>query len=215
QGARLALLSGAALAEAAAAQSRAELIDGLRTPGEVVRGKPVGVHGQVSVDAIEPRHHAGERAHVLAEARHRRARGDGPVSAAGHDQLAGCAKRNRRRRALWVAQLLAAAGRTLRARRHIMPRNGRAHEVEADDVIAEVGGKAGGARFGDRDAGTLNPAVPDRFARQWRDGDATHRSAVEERPDLAVALHALGNADPAGTLARSQQRPHKGEDAGW
>ena len=89
-----ALLGSAALAEAAAAQSRLELVDRLGAGGEIVRGEVVGVHGQVGVDPLEPRHHAGERAHVLAETRDRGPRRNGPVPPAGHDQL--CRRRRAR-----------------------------------------------------------------------------------------------------------------------
>ena len=83
-----ALLGRAALAEAAAAQPRPELIDAARRPREIVRGEIVGVHGQIGLDPLEPRDDAGERAHVLAEPRHRGARGHGAITAARHHELA-------------------------------------------------------------------------------------------------------------------------------
>ena len=104
-----ALLGGAALAEAAAAQSRPELVDGLGGRGKIVRGKVVGVQGQIGFDPLETRDHAGERAHVLAETCNRGPRRNGPIPAARHDQLAAGAKLDRRRRTAGVAQLLAAA----------------------------------------------------------------------------------------------------------
>ena len=97
----------------------------------------VGVQGQIGFDPLETRDHAGERAHVLAETRNRGRRRNAAVSAARHDHLAAGAKLDRRRRTAGIAQLLAAAGRTLRAGRHVMLHDGRAQQVEADDVIAQ------------------------------------------------------------------------------
>ena len=48
-----ALLGGAALAEAAAAQSRPELIDGSGGRGKIVCRVVIGVHRQVGVDPFE------------------------------------------------------------------------------------------------------------------------------------------------------------------
>ena len=209
-----ALLGRAALAEAAAAQSCLELIDGLGRRGEIVRGEVVGVQGQVGVDPLETRDHAGERAHVLAETRDRGPRRNGPVTAAGHDQLAAGAKLDRHGRAARIAQLLAAAGRTLRAGGHVMPHDGRAQQVEADEVIAQVGAKVGGDRFRDLDRCKLDAALSEHVAGERRSGDAAGLSAVEERLDLAVAFHPLGKTGPAGALARAEHRPHQGKNAG-
>jgi len=48
------LLGRAALAEAAAAQSCPEFVDRPRRRRKIVRGEIVRVHGQVSLDALEP-----------------------------------------------------------------------------------------------------------------------------------------------------------------
>jgi hypothetical protein len=71
QRAGFALFGSAALAETASAQSRPELIDALRWRGEIVLGVKVGVHGQIDLDPLQPRHHAGEGADMLSEPRHR------------------------------------------------------------------------------------------------------------------------------------------------
>ncbi len=60
------LLGGRALAEAAAAQPRPELIDVLGRRGEIVLGEEVGVHRQIGFDPLELGHDAGERADMLA-----------------------------------------------------------------------------------------------------------------------------------------------------
>ena len=182
QRAGFALFGSAALAEAAAAQSCLELVDRLGAGGEIVRGEVVGVHGQVGFDPLETRDHAGERAHVLAEARNRGPRRNRPVSPACHDQLAAGAKLDRRRRAAGVPQFLAAAGRTLRAGRHVMLHDGRAQQVEADDVIAQVRAKVGGDRFRDLDGRKLDGVLPEHAAGERRNGDAAGLSAVEEAP---------------------------------
>ena len=100
------LLGGAALAETAATQSRSELVDALGRRREIVLRVKIGVHRQIDFDPIEPRHHAGERADMLSETRHRRARRYGPVSAAGHHELRAGAKLDRLRCAARVLQLL-------------------------------------------------------------------------------------------------------------
>ena len=101
-----ALLGSAALAEAAAAQSRPELMNRLRRPRKIVRGVVVGVQRQIGFDPLETRDHAGERAHVLAETRNRGRRRNAAVPAARHDQLAAGAKLDRRRRTARIAQFL-------------------------------------------------------------------------------------------------------------
>ena len=107
QRAGFALLGGAALAEAAAAPSRAQLMDRLGGPGEIMRGVEVGVERQVDFDPFELRHHAGERAHVLAVFRHRGPRRNAAVAAAGHDRLGAGGQHERHRLAARIAQLLA------------------------------------------------------------------------------------------------------------
>ena len=209
-----ALLGRAALAEAAAAQSRPELVDRLGGRRKIVRRIVVGVQGQVGFDPFETRDHAGERAHVLAEARDRGPRRNGPVPAARHDQLAAGAELDRHRRAARVAQLLAAAARTLRAGRHVVLHDGRAQQVEADDVIAQVRAKVGGDRLRDLDGRKLDAALSERVPGQRRNGDAARLLAVEERLDLPVAFHAIGETSPAGALARAEHRPHQGKNAG-
>ena len=120
------LFGRAALAEAAAAQPGLEFVDRLGAGGEIVRGKEVRVHRQVGVDPLEARNNASERAHVLAITCNRAARRNGPISAAGHEQLAAGAELDRDRLAAGIAQLLAAADRTLRAGGHVMLHDGRA-----------------------------------------------------------------------------------------
>ena len=51
-------------------------------------GEKIGVHRQIDLDPLEPRHHAGQRAYMLAEAGHGGPRGHGAISTAGHDELA-------------------------------------------------------------------------------------------------------------------------------
>src|SRR5262249_26526022 len=121
-----ALLGGAALAKAATAQSGLEVVNGFGEPREIVRGKVIGVQGQVGFDPFEPRDYAGNRADVLAETGNSGPGRNGPISPAGHDELAARAKLDRHRGTAGVAQLLAAAGRTLRAGGDVMPDDGRA-----------------------------------------------------------------------------------------
>ena len=153
---------------------------------------------------------------MLAETRNRGPRRDRPVSPAGHDQLGAGAKHDRRRRTLWVAQRLAAAGRTLRPGRHVMLHDGRAQQVEADDVIAQIGAEVGGDRFGDLDRckldGTVSKCVPGRAAKRQH---GTRLGAVKQRLDLPIASHAIGKAGPTRALARAEHRTDEGKNAGW
>jgi hypothetical protein len=73
---------------------------------------------------------------MLPETCNRRRRGNGPESAARHNQLATSAELDRLRRTAWVAQLLPAARGALRASCHVMLHDGRAEQVEAYNVIA-------------------------------------------------------------------------------
>ena len=174
----------------------------------------VGVHRHVGLDPFECRNHAGERADVLAEARHRVARRNGAVSAAGHDQPAAGVKLDRYRSAARIAHLLAAATGTLRPRRHVMLRNFRAQEIEADDVIAQVRRKTRGDRLRDFDGCKLDSMLSEWLLGEGRSRHDARVAAVEHSPDLAVAPHAIGKTGPAGALVRSEHRPHQWKNAG-
>src|SRR6516225_117069 len=115
----------------------------------------VGVQGKIGLNALETRDNASERAHVLAKTRNRGRRRNAAVAAARHNQLVARAKLDRRWLTAGITQLLATAARTLRTKRHIMLRDGRAQQVEADDVIAQWSAKTGGDRFGDLDGRKL------------------------------------------------------------
>ena len=208
------LLGGAALAETAATQSRSELVDALGRRREIVLRVKIGVHRQIDVDPIEPRHHAGKRADMLSETRHRRARRYRPVSAAGHHELRAGAKLDRRRCAARVPQLFAAAGRTLRSPDYVMLCDGRAHQVEACKVIAQIGAKSARDRFRDFNRRKLDRALSEGIAGERRHRYRTRRSSVEESLDLPITDHAVEHAGPAGTLARVEHRSHQRKNAG-
>src|SRR5580658_4786422 len=174
----------------------------------------VGVQGQIGLNALETRDNAGERAHVPAKTRNCGGRRNAAVPAARHDQLVARAKLDRRRLAAGITQILAAATGTLRTERDIVLHDGRAQQVEADDVIAQLSAKTGGDRFGDLDGRKLDGALSERVASQWRNGDAAGLSAVEERLDLPVPFHPLGKTHPTGAFAWAEDRPHQRENAG-
>ena len=133
-----------------------------------MRGIIIGVHGQIDFDPLKPRHHARQRAHMLAEARDRAARGDGAISPAGHEQFVAGTEFNRLGHAARVQQFLAPAGRTLRTRRHVVLGDGGAQQVEADNVIAQFGAKTGGDCFCDLERGKLDCGLSDAVARERR-----------------------------------------------
>src|ERR1700744_2949350 len=138
---------------------------------------------------------------MLAESFNCGPRRNAAVSAAGHHQLGAGAEVDLHRGAPWISQLLAAAGRTLRAARHVVLRHRRTQKVEADDVIAQFSAKAGGDGFGDFDRGKLDAALPEGIASKRRDGNGACSSALEKPFDLAVADHAIEQTGPAGRLA--------------
>ena len=97
-----------------------------------------------------------------------------------------------------------------------MLHDGRAQQVEADDVIAQLSAKTGGDRFGDLDSRKLDGALSERVPGQWRNGDAAGLSAVEERLDLPVPFHPLGKTHPAGAFAWRNTGPTRGKmPEGW
>ena len=173
-----------------------------RPSGEIVLGDVVGVQRQVGFDPLETRNHAGEGADVLLETRHCARGRNAAVAAAGHDQLVAGLKLDGHWRATWIAQLLLAASRTLRAGRDEMLDDARAHQVEAHNVIAQIGAELGGDRFGDFDRRQLNAGLSERMPGERRGGDAVRVPAIEQRLDLAVARHAIGETHPAGAVAR-------------
>src|SRR5258705_7029516 len=142
QRAGLALLGRGALAEAAAAQSGPELIDALGRRGEIVMGEIIGVHRQIDLDPLEPADHPGQRAYMLAEARHGGPRRHGAISATGHAKLAAFGDLDWRRRPARTLQLLAAAGGTLWAPRDIMLGDDRTRQIETCNMITQIGAKA-------------------------------------------------------------------------
>ena len=86
----------------------------------------VGVQGQIGFDSLESRDHAGQGAHMPAEARDGRRRRDAAVTAAGHHHSVARAWLDRRRRAARIAQFLMAAVWALRAGANVMLHDGRA-----------------------------------------------------------------------------------------
>ena len=146
------LLGSAALPEAATAQPRPQIVDSLGTRGKIVGRKVIGIHGQVGLDPLQTRDHARKRAHMLAEAcnrvpkaKQRDTRRSSSAACRRHQSQPASARGGGR---------AAPYGRMpdIAAGRNIVPRNGRAQQVEADDVIAQVRTKIGSDRFCDLDA---------------------------------------------------------------
>ena len=81
-------------------------------------------------------------------------------------------------------------------------------------MIAQWRAKIGGDRFRDLDGRKLDGALSNGLVSQRRDGDAAGLSAVDERLDLPVPCHPVGETHPAGALPRPEHRPHQGKNAG-
>ncbi len=160
------LFGGGTLAEAAAAEARAELVDGRGWRGEIMLGHEIGVERQLAVHLLELGDHAAQRRDMLAVARHGRARRHRAIAAAGHDQPGAGADLDRLRFTLRILQLLVAAGRALRPVRHEVLGDGCAHQVEACDVVAQIGTESGRDRFRDLDGSELDRGLPERTMHQ-------------------------------------------------
>ena len=209
------LLGGRAFAKAASDQPRSELIDAHRRRREIMLRKKIGVHRQqVGFDRLKPLNHAGEGADVLSVASNRDARRHRTISAAGHDKLGAGAVLDRLWRAARVLKFLAAAGRALRPARHVVLGDGRTQQVEARNMIAQIGAKAGGDRFGDFDRCKLDGGLPQRVTDKWGDRDGPRRAALEKSLDLPIPDHAVEHAGPAGALTRPEHRSHQRKNAG-
>src|SRR6185437_900830 len=122
---------------------------------------------------------------------------------------------DRLRRTVWIPQLLVAAGRALRPMGNVVLADGGAHQVEACDVVGQIGAEAGGDRFGDLDRGELDPALPKAVLHQRRFRDRARLRAIEETLDLAVTDHPVGQTGPAGVLEGLEHRSHQWERARW
>ena len=88
KGAGFALFGGASLAIAVAAQSRLQGFDAFGTRREIMLGDEARVERLVAADPLQPRHHAGQWADVLAIARDGLGRRDRTITAAGDERPA-------------------------------------------------------------------------------------------------------------------------------
>ncbi|MCP1846479.1 hypothetical protein J2R80_000302 [Bradyrhizobium sp. USDA 4541] len=87
-------------------------------------------------------------------------------------------------------------------------------QVEACDVIAQIGTKSRGNRFCDFNSSEVDADLSDGVADQGRYGDHLRRSAIEKSLDLPIAYHAIEQASPAGALARLEHGSHQRKHAG-
>ena len=95
-----------------------------------------------------------------------------------------------------------------------MPHDSRPQQVEAQDVIREIGAKLGSNRFCDLDRRKRHAAVSNRLAGERRGRNLARAFAVEHRLDFAITHHARSEADPTGTFARAQHWPNQRKNAG-
>ena len=117
-------------------------------------------------------------------------------------------------RALRVPQFLAAARRALRPGRHIVPDDRRTQQVEADDMVVQVGAKTAGDGLADLDRRKPDRARREHILAERRGSHAASLLAVEKRLDLPVPFHAIGKAGPAGALSRAENRTDQGKNTG-
>src|SRR5262249_26053797 len=130
------------------------------------------------------------------------------------DQIGASRKRDRHWRAARIAQLFLTAARTLRSGSHAMLGNCRPQEIETENVIAQIGAKVAGNSFGNLKRRELDPGLSEGSVGERRNYNAARLFALEHRLDFAVSFHAIGEAGPAATLARSEHRTHQRENAG-
>ncbi len=213
QGAGLGLVRGTAFAVAVADYLDLQRIDSLGTRRKAVSCEKAEIQRLLAFDPFKLRHDAGQRAYVLSKA------SDGlrwryrAIAVARHNGLAADAEPDRRRSAIGIPHVLAAARRALRPGSHIMSDDRRAQQIEADDIVVQVGAKAAGNGLGD-----LGRRQPDRawreqiFAERRRD-HAGSVLPIEKCLDLAVPFHAIGEAAPTGALSRPENRTDQGKNS--
>jgi hypothetical protein len=81
-------------------------------------------------------------------------------------------------------------------------------------VILQVRAKVRGDRLRDLNRRKLDGTLTERVARERRSRDAARLFAIEERLDLPVPFHPVGETGPAGALTRGEHRPDQRKDAG-
>ena len=214
QGARFALFRGAPHAVAVADQAGLRRIEGFGTRRKVVSCKNADGRRLLAVDPLKVRHHASQRADVLSNASDRLGRRRRPIAAARHDGLSAGTEPDRCSHARRIPQFLATARRALRPSWHMVPDDRRCQQIEADDVVAQVGAKFAGDGLGDLDRGEPDRASCKHVLAEWRCDHAASLLAIEKRFDLPVPFHAIGKASPAGALSRAENRTDQGKNAG-
>ena len=90
-----------------------------------------------------------------------------------------------------------------------MSRNHRAHQVKADEMMMQISPKAAGDRFADLDGSKLDPPSPKPTFAERRDRHGAGMLFVQERFDLSVSLHSVGEACPARALTRAEDRTNE------
>src|SRR5215475_8406955 len=103
-------------------------------------------------------------------------RRNGPIASARHNQLGSGVQFYRYRSAARIAELLTAAGRTLRALSHEMLLDGRARQVEADNMIVQIRAEVGGDGFRDLDGRELDGTLSQHVPGDRRKSDTARRS---------------------------------------
>jgi hypothetical protein len=151
---------------------------------------------------------------MLAKASDRLGGRHRPIAAARHDRLSSDAEPGRRRDARQVPLFLAAARRALRPRWHMMPGNRRSDQVEADDMVEQIGAKAAGDGLGDLDRRESDRTPRQHVLAERRGGNALRLLPVEESFDLTIPLHAVGEAHPARALSRTENRADQKDESG-
>ena len=214
QCARFALFRGAPLAVAIADQASLRRIEGFGTRCKVVSCKKAQVPWLLAFDPLKLRHHAGQWAYMLAKPSDRLGRRHRPIAAARHDRPSAGTEPDRRSHARRIPQFLAAARRALRPGRHMVPDDRRSQQVEADDMVVQVGAKSAGDGLDDLDGGEPDRAScaprSRRGARQPRSEPPCDRKSF----DLPVPFHAIGKASPAGALSWAENRTDQGKNTG-
>src|SRR3954470_14622973 len=98
--------------------------------------------------------------------------------------------------------------------RHIVSGDGRAQEIEANQVIKEISPIVGRDGFRDLERRELDRALSDHTAGERGRYKAARLRAVEKRLDLPVPLHPVRQTGPACALSWSEYRSHQRENAG-
>src|SRR6516225_4063830 len=142
QRACFALFRGAALAVAIDNEPGLPRIESFGTGRKTVSCQEAEIQRLLALDPLKLRHDSGQRAYVLSNASDRLRRRHCAMAATGRNSRSTNTEPDRCRRAQRVPQGPVTASGALRPCCHIVPVERRTQQVQADDMLVQVGAEA-------------------------------------------------------------------------